>query len=945
MISRIPLSVILASVGAAHAQFIPGDPAADWLVNPAPYKARISENKSAGDLVLENGLARRVIRLGPNAATITLQNLVSGEHLIRAVSPEARVTLNGTDYPIGGLAGQKIQNYVKEDWIKGLRPLPGAYQFSRWEEQPVSKRFEWKKRPEWLAKDHPWPPPGKHVVMHYDPPAAPARNLSGPALFEEKFGGFAAPKAGWTITASKANARSSFANEGKAGEIMALPDTSVFAERDWPQGAASVELMLDAGDDTISNAWGPGLAISAADGSTVNFIIRPNQQVFESPAGLAGKFDRSKPVKLRATLGEGTVTLEAAQDPAAFETIATIPFPKPPAKLRIGKVGRDGKGGDYQGGDINANLVRCHLLELAVRGKDPAAKPVPRGDLPGIDVHYELYDGIPVFSKWLVVRNDTGAATVRVNRFVSEELRLFEAEARGGDCHGPGSERERPNLYVETDMAFGGRMYGTADNHAVKLDGDPLYNTHVNYMYAPPTLLTVAPRAFAKGDGNLDPLGKQDTLLGPDADVARGASFESFRAFELLLDSDDRERRTLAQRRMYRVIAPWTNENPLMFHKIQSDPKTIREAIDQAAEAGFEMVIMSFSSGFNFESHDPKYWDTYKELADYGRSKGIALGGYSLLASRGAGDGTNTKGPTQFGVMPCLGAKWGKDYLDNIVAFSKYAGLTVFENDGSYPGDTCAATDHPFHHGYEDSQWVMWRAIAGQYQALKGQGVFLNIPDWYFLAGSNKCAMGYRETNWSLPRAEQEIIERQCMFDGTWGKTQSMGWMFVPLSQYHGGGAEATIEPLKEHLPHYEARFANLLGYGVQACYRGPRLFDSDETKALVKKWVSFYKQHRDVLDNGELIHLRRANGRDWDGILHANPAGKEKGLACFYNPLTEEVSRKIRIPLHYTGLTQSARISVDGDEPKTVTLTPDNEAEITVRIPAQGRTFLLFTE
>jgi hypothetical protein len=205
--------------------------------------------------------------------------------------------------------------------------------------------------------------------------------------------------------------------------------------------------------------------------------------------------------------------------------------------------------------------------------------------------------------------------------------------------------------------------------------------------------------------------------------------------------------------------------------------------------------------------------------------------------------------------------------------------------------------------------------------------------------------MGYRETNWSLPRAEQEIIERQNMFDGTWGKTQSMGWMFVPLSQYHGGGAAATIEPLKEHLPHYEARFANLLGYGVQACYRGPRLFDSPETKALVTKWVSFYKQHRDVLDNGEIIHLRRPNGRDWDGILHANPAGKEKGLACLYNPLTEEITREIRLPLHYTGLRKNARVSINGAQPQAISLTLTHEAILSVKIAPQGRSFLIFTE
>ena len=175
--------------------------------------------------------------------------------------------------------------------------------------------------------------------------------------------------------------------------------------------------------------------------------------------------------------------------------------------------------------------------------------------------------------------------------------------------------------------------------------------------------------------------------------------------------------------------------------------------------------------------------------------------------------------------------------------------------------------------------------------------------------------------------------------------SSSLGCLFVPLTDYPGGGAAATIEPLKEHLPHYEARFANLLGYGVQACYRGPRLFDSPETKALVTKWVSFYKQHRDVLDNGEIIHLHRPNGRDWDGILHVNPAGKEKGLACLYNPLDEEITREIRLPLHYTGLRKTARLSIDGAESQAVSLSPAHEAMLSIKIAARGRTFLIFTE
>jgi alpha-galactosidase len=128
----------------------------------------------------------------------------------------------------------------------------------------------------------------------------------------------------------------------------------------------------------------------------------------------------------------------------------------------------------------------------------------------------------------------------------------------------------------------------------------------------------------------------------------------------------------------------------------------------------------------------------------------------------------------------------------------------------------------------------------------------------------------------------------------------------------------------------------------VQACFRGQRLYDSEETKAVVKKWVSFYKQHRDVLDNGEIIHLRRPSGRDWDGILHANPLGKEQGMLCIYNPLNEEITRSIRVPMHYTGLRHNCHISIDSDEPKTRAIDGSQHITLLLKIPAQGRRFVI---
>ncbi len=925
----LPLSVLLlaAFASGSYAQTQPQAVApalsTDWLVNPAPFKAQVRFDQAKHELILENGLCSRTLRVAPNAATVDYRNLVSGEQILRATGPEASVTLNGIDYAIGGLSGQPVQNYLKAEWIDGLHADPHAYAFAGWKEEPLAARFGWKKRPEWLSRDLPWPPPGRMVTIRFTPPLQPAAKTDGKVLFEETFGGHL--DAAWKTHVSATNSRSSFSNEGKHGEIYTPPDTAVYAERSWPVGTSTVEVTLDAGDDALSNAWGPGIALVLPD-HAISFCIRPNEQHFDVNGQPQSKtFDRAKPVTLRVQLDGTEARCEAAQAGGAFQDIATVPCAQVPTALRVGKVGSAGVGQDYSGAKSDP-LIRCHISRVVLREAAVAAQaaaPV-QSELPEIDVHYAVYDGIPLIEKWLTIRNTTNKP-VRVNRTIVETLKVEENES----AVEPNINWELPGLYVESDYTYCSMNGKSANRYTVRWLPDPSYSTQVNYEKQTPCLLQVAPQ------------------FGPDTDVAPGGQMTSIRAFELLRDGSDRERCGLAQRRMYRTIAPWTQENPIMVHLISDKPETIRKMVDQCAEVGVEMIILSFGSGMNLENADPQYQAKYKEVADYARSKGIVIGGYSLLASRGAATpADNCGGPgarVRFGTMPCLGSKWGQWYLGQLQSFFSNTGFGILEHDGSYPADTCAHTDHPGHHGLEDSQWVQWTAITHFYQWCRANGIYLNVPDWYYLNGSSKCAMNYRENNWSLPRDEQEIIERQNVYDGTWEKTSSMGWMFVPLTQYHGGGAAATIEPLSEHLPHYEARLADLFGAGVQACYRGPRIYDTDETKAVVKKWVSFYKQHREVLD-ADLIHLRRPDGRDWDGFVHVNPQGMEKALAVFYNPLPEAIEREISVPLHYAGLTGGAQVSVEGGAPQSVALDHAETATLRVKIPARGRTWMVFT-
>ncbi|MFI5378585.1 MAG: hypothetical protein ACHRHE_04755 [Tepidisphaerales bacterium] len=923
----MPTAILLAGLALSAGSFdvlatdaAVATPAVDWLVNPASFKAQVRADDAKHELTIANGLTRRTLRLAPNAATIDYRSLVTGEQLLRATGPEARVTINNTEYAIGGLEGQPAQNYLKAEWIDGLHDNPAAYRFAGWKETPLAARFAWKKRPEWMSRDLPWPAPGKEVTLRFvPPPQAPAIPV-GKVMFEDAFG--AKLDAAWKTHSSDKNARSSFSNEGKHGEIYTPPDTAVYAERPWPAGAVTVEATVDTGDDTLSNAWGPGLAL-VGPGGAVSMVVRPNQAVYEVNGTLqSATFDRAKPVQLRIRLDGKSARCEASQDGTNFKLIATVECPKAPALLRVGKVGRGGSGKDFPEAKGD-KLVRCHVSRVALYEAEPADAPRPpaRADLPEIDVHYAIYDGIPLIEKWLTIRNTT-AKPVRINRTTVETLKVQENES----ATEPNINWELPSLYVETDYAYLSMNAKSANMRAVRWLADPSYRTQVNYELKTPCLLECAPE------------------FGPDTDIAPAGEMTSIRCFELFRDSSERERRGLAQRKMYRTIAPWTQENPVMVHLISSNPDAIRRIVDQGAEVGVEMIILSFGSGMNLESADPKYQAKFKEVADYAKAKGIVIGGYSLLASRGAATaGDNCRGGRiRYGVMPCLGSKWGQAYLAQLQSFLTNTGFGILEHDGSYPGDTCAAADHPGHHGLDDSQWVQFQAITDFYKWCRANGIYLNVPDWYYLNGSTKCAMNYKEENWSLPRNEQEIVERQNVFDGTWEKTASMGWMFVPLTQYHGGGAAATIEPLAEHLPHYEARLADLFGAGVQACYRGPRIYDTDQTKALVKKWISFYKQHREVLD-ADMIHLRRPDGRDWDGFVHVNPGGKEKVLAFFYNPLPEEITREIRVPLHYAGLTGSAATSVEGGKSETVTLDASQTATLAVKIPGRGRTWVVF--
>ena len=925
----------------------------DWQIDASEFKARIVADKTADTVTFGNGLFSRTIdtRLG---STVRYVNHMTDEAIIRAVEPEGSVTIDGTTYLIGGVQGQPNKAFLTEEWLQNLKPTKNSLELIDISTGDPIERLKWK-QVRHHAPDAIWPPKGKTLRLDYrirEPQPEDLMELSTAKsdfgrkpLFIDTFDK-AEVDPSWKVHATKAFARANFKNEGKPGEIYTLPDTAVFAERHLPKGTKLIEAEINTGTDNTSS-WGPGIGIVYKNGSVIKFHVRPgglanverpvlglfNGQHEEPNISGSEKIDTGKPISLRARILDGWLMLDAKHGEKGWKLYKEVKTPTHfghPVALRVGKMALNGGNSDR---DHAGDPVRIRVNRVAFYGEFDKSKTAEltksKANLQNItvSVHYEIYDGIPAFSKWITVHNKTDSS-INLDRFNAETLSVVEYENQVETRQVP--FKTPTVLHVETDMAFGGFTHRNTNRHTVKWESDKSFKTQVNYRLETPCVLKVEP------------------TFGPDQTIEAGGTFESFRVFELIHDAVDRERRGLALRRLYRTVAPWVTENPLMLHCKSSNEKTVRHAIDQCAECGFEMVILSFGSGFNSENDDPAYLAKWKSINNYAMSKGIHIGSYSLYSSRSAGKGNDITPPKGYsnahGRCPAITSPWGQIYIKKLYNLFEKTEFMVFENDGPYPGDVDTTARPPLQKGVNDSRWVHWKIWTKFYQYLRGRGVYMNLPDYYYLAGSNKCGMGYREVNWSLPREQQRIHTRQNIFDGTWQKTPSMGWMFVPLTQYHGGGAAATIEPLNQHLQHYDIMIKSNLGLGVQACYRGPRLYDTKETKAMVTRNVKWFKEHRDILES-DMIHGRRADGMDLDWMLHVNPLLKERAFLSVYNPTGKEMAKTIKVPLYYSGLRGSAKLSKNGEKPVKINLCSDARISVKVVIPAYGYGWYIFEQ
>ena len=150
----IILSFLVSTIAAAQK--------ADWLIQATAKKAAIFiDNKQ---IILDNGLVRRVFIVEPNASCISYTNLSNGQELLRSIEPEARLVLNAQYYNVGGLRGQKEKAYLKMDVENNLYKNEADFVFTNYSISDIKPFINWKPTT-WLT--NPSQAKGKSVTLEF----------------------------------------------------------------------------------------------------------------------------------------------------------------------------------------------------------------------------------------------------------------------------------------------------------------------------------------------------------------------------------------------------------------------------------------------------------------------------------------------------------------------------------------------------------------------------------------------------------------------------------------------------------------------------------------------------------------------------------------------------------------------------------------------------------
>jgi hypothetical protein len=752
----------------------------DWLIagTALPNSTARLIQLDKRTLALTNGLVARVFTLSPEWSTWDVVSAGKGSAL-RAPAPEAIVTLDDAEYEVGGLrqdlnasafpsckashdawypSGQHAEACPTGWWNRSL-PLVqnlAAFRYAGHRITAPDAPFVWKQARYAPAAN--WPPRGLHLQVNFTAPSGAVsqhRDVIVSVHYELLDGAPVMSKwvsIAWASDSHSVSApsrRRSRARGPLAGPLTIQPcDTSpAAAPAEWgfvwklPQkGAADASIQLggkSSGRNICMAVMTASVGFSNADVGLSPCNKSDVMQRWAWDSASSALRTLAPAAHLRAANIRGCLT----DAPCCFDINGHT-------NVSGTCVQMSGCGGDWEGFRPRTSALGIMLQSVESPASCIFSTPVaPSPPLPPPP---------PPPPPKPLCHTGAGGDCVVVRHVTVEILRLSKAWAS--------AERAMP--YEQTDITQdvlpfdssvgGGLLYirPTALHGSSVLWSDDMTFRDPDYVAtnnvgAVPTVV-VGYQSNRSCSADVYGAHKaQCRFGGPGFRLRRGGDgFVSFRALELWSDSAEPERKGFGRRAMTRLLAPQSQEAPFTFHTGTTDESTFKALVLQLSSVGgFDLLMMSFGSGFTMEDTSLENLAKIGELISYSRAHGIEVGGYDLIAEKAPTASeeefavVNTDTNASTGAL-CFASGWRRQITDRVLTWVNNQSLTAIETDGPYGGAVCGSHDHD-HYGADDSVYLQQQGQVAFYKDMRAKGVYVNAPDDYlYEGGANKICGG-----------------------------------------------------------------------------------------------------------------------------------------------------------------------------------------------------------
>ncbi len=506
--------------------------------------------------------------------------------------------------------------------------------------------------------------------------------------------------------------------------------------------------------------------------------------------------------------------------------------------------------------DKSMEVPKGRTLELTY-----VPSPSLTGALQNINViiRYEIYDSLPLISKKLYVVNNNTKNFI-LSKVISEILDI--------------SSEKKDMFYFETN--FNGM-------NSLSKDNSKFYNNNILNI------------AFDNG---------------PYSEVLSGGIFEGFVIFEILHCSEYTYAKTNEIKEVYRNIAPWTLENPLVLCIPDNNTENIKNAVLHAKEAGFDTVIHGFLNYFDFQKLNDKQLNTYKEIYSFAKKNDIKLG---FFASLGNTYTKLNKKPTKSFVSNIENSyvngrdirtlfTFVKNYILKLNSFIELCGAQVI-----YISDVKNFIGGNFynHTDLEDVTYTQWKVLNNNFfKELKNKNISIYSDVDFYLNGVSKTSTGLGNDLLSEDINEQIKNIRNYGYKNRNLKLSSMLFTPVILNNLISENKNSTFEPLEQKFDLFLKSLTSSVLLGISPFVFGTRLFYNKESKELLLSVVKIFKELNELL-NSNSVTLNFYDGEDLDYSVSAHNKGFNRGIISIFNNTDKNINKVIKVPLYYTGLTE----------------------------------------